>query len=113
MLPGLSFYKEEEKEVEVEEEIVPYTPIPVFQFYTNEVYLEFKLLLEGRKIENVWNTNYRCPLVDNREMRGAWVRDRPIRYTGTLKNYISKWRTSMIEVRLAAKKKAKISGIET
>lgn len=53
MLPGLSFYKEEEKEVEVEEEIVPYTPIPVFQFYTNEVYLEFKLLLEGRKIENV------------------------------------------------------------
>ena len=29
MLPGLSFYKGEEKEVEVEEEIVPYTPIPV------------------------------------------------------------------------------------
>lgn len=29
MLPGLSFYKEKEKEVEVEEEIVPYTPIPV------------------------------------------------------------------------------------
>ena len=29
MLPGLPFYKEEEKEVEVEEEIVPYTPIPV------------------------------------------------------------------------------------
>ena len=29
MLPGLSFDKEEEKEVEVEEEIVPYTPIPV------------------------------------------------------------------------------------
>ena len=29
MSPGLSFYKEEEKEVEVEEEIVPYTPIPV------------------------------------------------------------------------------------
>ena len=29
MLPGLSVYKEEEKEVEVKEEIVPYTPIPV------------------------------------------------------------------------------------
>lgn len=29
MLPGLSFYKEEEKEVEVEGEIVPYTPIAV------------------------------------------------------------------------------------